>query len=224
MLLIFLGAVQIADRLSGAAREGSGFRQASLSFFSAFAIERGFRFRNPSWRGTGAPYCNLYVAQAAVQFKGDRHSDTRTFKIAELEIGATKVSRTARDLDLCQHLIRRDRRLVSVDKKFFGRYASRSRCLLRDEGCAKCDQQRAGVGMRLCKTEIAAQRSSLAHPHVGYILLELVQDGKTVLGFVAGVDILGKLAALGHGIIKRKADQVLDEFAQAVKKRMEEAA
>ena len=47
------------------------------------------------------------------------------------------------------------------------------------------------------------------------------QDGRTILGFVAGVDILGKLAALGHGIIKRKADQVLDEFAQAVKKRLE---
>jgi uncharacterized protein len=50
------------------------------------------------------------------------------------------------------------------------------------------------------------------------------QNGKTVLAFVASVDILGKLAALGHGIIKRKADQVLDEFAQAVKKRMEEDA
>ena len=47
------------------------------------------------------------------------------------------------------------------------------------------------------------------------------QDGKTIVKFVAGVDILGKLAALGHGIIKRKADQVLDEFAQAVKKQLE---
>ena len=47
------------------------------------------------------------------------------------------------------------------------------------------------------------------------------QNGNTVLGFVAGLDILGKLAALGHGIIKRKADQVLDEFAQAVKRRLE---
>ena len=47
------------------------------------------------------------------------------------------------------------------------------------------------------------------------------QGDKTVLGFVAGVDILGKLAALGHGIIKRKADQVLDEFAQAVKAKLE---
>ncbi len=47
------------------------------------------------------------------------------------------------------------------------------------------------------------------------------QDNKTVLAFVAGVDVLGKLAALGHGIMKRKADQVLDEFAQAVKKRLE---
>lgn len=44
---------------------------------------------------------------------------------------------------------------------------------------------------------------------------------KTTLSFTAGVDILGKLAALGHGIIKRKADQVLDEFAQAVKKQLE---
>jgi carbon monoxide dehydrogenase subunit G len=52
--------------------------------------------------------------------------------------------------------------------------------------------------------------------------VNLRQDGqKTVLAFVAGVDILGKLAALGHGIIKRKADQVLDEFAQAVKKKLE---
>ncbi len=47
------------------------------------------------------------------------------------------------------------------------------------------------------------------------------EENKTVLQFIAGVDILGKLAALGHGIIKRKADQVLDEFAQAVKKRLE---
>lgn len=47
------------------------------------------------------------------------------------------------------------------------------------------------------------------------------QNQNTVLGFVAGVDILGKLAALGHGMIKRKADQVLDEFAQAVKKQLE---
>lgn len=47
------------------------------------------------------------------------------------------------------------------------------------------------------------------------------QDEKTILAFVAGVDILGKLAALGHGMIKRKADQVLDEFAQAVKRRLE---
>ncbi|MGH7825091.1 MAG: CoxG family protein [Candidatus Binatia bacterium] len=47
------------------------------------------------------------------------------------------------------------------------------------------------------------------------------EGDKTTLGFIADVDILGKLAALGHGIIKRKADQVLDEFAQSVKKRLE---
>jgi carbon monoxide dehydrogenase subunit G len=47
------------------------------------------------------------------------------------------------------------------------------------------------------------------------------EGAQTTLGFIANVDILGKLAALGHGIIKRKADQVLDEFALAVKKRLE---
>jgi carbon monoxide dehydrogenase subunit G len=52
--------------------------------------------------------------------------------------------------------------------------------------------------------------------------VHLREEGdKTILGFVAGVDILGKLAALGHGIIKRKEDQVLDEFAQAVKTKLE---
>jgi uncharacterized protein len=47
------------------------------------------------------------------------------------------------------------------------------------------------------------------------------QNNKTVLSFVASVDILGKMAALGHGIIKRKADQVLEQFAQAVKEQLE---
>jgi carbon monoxide dehydrogenase subunit G len=46
----------------------------------------------------------------------------------------------------------------------------------------------------------------------------------TTLAFVANVDVLGKLAALGHSIIKRKADQVLDEFAHAVKDRLEGAS
>lgn len=44
---------------------------------------------------------------------------------------------------------------------------------------------------------------------------------KTALSFAASVDVLGKLASLGHSIIKRKADQVMEEFAQAVKKRVE---
>lgn len=44
----------------------------------------------------------------------------------------------------------------------------------------------------------------------------------TLFSFVALVDIMGKLAVLGHSIIKRKADQAMEEFAQAVKKRLEE--
>lgn len=52
--------------------------------------------------------------------------------------------------------------------------------------------------------------------------VHLKEDGKkTLLSFVASVDILGKLATLGHSIIKRKADQAMEEFAQAVKKRLE---
>lgn len=52
--------------------------------------------------------------------------------------------------------------------------------------------------------------------------VNLKGEGETTfLSFAVGVDIVGKLAALGHGIIKRKADQVLDEFAQAVKRRLE---
>lgn len=47
-------------------------------------------------------------------------------------------------------------------------------------------------------------------------------DGeRTRLSFVASVDVLGKLATLGHSIIKRKADQVVEEFARAVKERLE---
>ena len=47
---------------------------------------------------------------------------------------------------------------------------------------------------------------------------------KTTVSLITSVDILGKLATLGHSIIKRKADQVMEEFAQAVKKKLEGAA
>ncbi|MGH7767972.1 MAG: CoxG family protein [Candidatus Binatia bacterium] len=47
---------------------------------------------------------------------------------------------------------------------------------------------------------------------------------KTTISLITAVDILGKLATLGHSIIKRKADQVMDEFAQAVKRKLEGTA
>jgi carbon monoxide dehydrogenase subunit G len=47
---------------------------------------------------------------------------------------------------------------------------------------------------------------------------------KTALALIVSVDILGKLATLGHSIIKRRADQVMDEFAQALKRKLEGAA
>ena len=43
----------------------------------------------------------------------------------------------------------------------------------------------------------------------------------SILSFVISVDILGKLATLGHSMIKRKADQVMGEFIKAVKERLE---
>ena len=50
-------------------------------------------------------------------------------------------------------------------------------------------------------------------------------DGdRTVLSIAASVDVLGKLATLGHSIIKRKADQVMEEFAQTLKHKLEGAA
>lgn len=52
--------------------------------------------------------------------------------------------------------------------------------------------------------------------------VQLKEDGgKTRLGLAANVDILGKLATLGHSIIKRKADEAMETFAQSIKKRLE---
>lgn len=50
------------------------------------------------------------------------------------------------------------------------------------------------------------------------------KGNSTVVSFVASVDILGKLATLGHSIIKRKADNDVASFAQAVKKELEGGA
>ena len=48
------------------------------------------------------------------------------------------------------------------------------------------------------------------------------QGPGTVLSLVATVEILGKLAALGHSMIKRKADRVMAEFVDAIQKSFEE--
>ena len=50
------------------------------------------------------------------------------------------------------------------------------------------------------------------------------KGSSTLVSFVASVDILGKLATLGHSIIKRKADNDVAAFAQAVKKELEGGA
>ena len=52
--------------------------------------------------------------------------------------------------------------------------------------------------------------------------VHLKGDGtKTFLSLGVSVDILGKLATLGHSIIKRKADEAMVQFAQAIKNRLE---
>jgi carbon monoxide dehydrogenase subunit G len=52
----------------------------------------------------------------------------------------------------------------------------------------------------------------------------LTGDGdQTKLGLAANVDVLGKLATLGHSMIKRKADQVMDQFAGNLKQKLEAA-
>ena len=55
--------------------------------------------------------------------------------------------------------------------------------------------------------------------------VRLKEEGeKTLLWLGLSADILGKLATLGHSIIKRKAEQVMEEFAQSIKTRLEGAA
>ena len=48
------------------------------------------------------------------------------------------------------------------------------------------------------------------------------QGPGTLLSMVVNVEILGKLAALGHSMIKRKADQVMAEFVDAIRKNLEQ--
>lgn len=52
--------------------------------------------------------------------------------------------------------------------------------------------------------------------------VNLKEEGNgTLLSLVITVDILGKLATLGHSIMKRKANQVMAEFVQELKKHLE---
>ena len=52
--------------------------------------------------------------------------------------------------------------------------------------------------------------------------VNLKEEGSgTLLSFVASVDILGKLATLGHSMVKRKSDQALDKFVQKFKNSLE---
>lgn len=55
--------------------------------------------------------------------------------------------------------------------------------------------------------------------------VHLKENGKnTLLSLGVSVDILGKLATLGHSIIKRKAGEAMEKFAQEIKNRLEGVA
>jgi carbon monoxide dehydrogenase subunit G len=45
--------------------------------------------------------------------------------------------------------------------------------------------------------------------------------GRTVLRISADVNIVGKLAALGHSMVKRKADEVMTQFARSLRTELE---
>ncbi len=46
-------------------------------------------------------------------------------------------------------------------------------------------------------------------------------EAGTDLRVTADVSILGKLGTLGHGLIKRRADEIIGQFADAIRQRLE---
>jgi hypothetical protein len=56
---------------------------------------------------------------------------------------------------------------------------------------------------------------------MGLDLSIVEEDGRTVLDIKTDVGILGKLGSLGHSMIKRKADDMMGKFAQALKAEVE---
>ena len=78
-------------------------------------------------------------------------------------------------------------------------------------------------GMSYIKVEASGSDTRVGSRMKVVLEVRLREEGDgTFFSFVTSVDIMGKLAALGHSIIKRKADQAMEEFAKAVKKRLEE--
>lgn len=55
----------------------------------------------------------------------------------------------------------------------------------------------------------------------GDLRLKKVSDSETELQFTTDVSIFGKLATLGNWIIKRKANEVMDDFVQSLKAHLE---
>jgi carbon monoxide dehydrogenase subunit G len=77
----------------------------------------------------------------------------------------------------------------------------------------------------LIKAKSAGKDSKLAASMKQQIELRLKEVSKeeTELSFKTDVGILGKLATLGHWMIKKKADEVMDNFVAKMKGQLENA-
>jgi carbon monoxide dehydrogenase subunit G len=75
----------------------------------------------------------------------------------------------------------------------------------------------------LIKAKAAGKDSKIAASMKQQIELRLkeVSKDETELSFKTDVGILGKLATLGHWIIKKKADEVMDDFVAKMKSQLE---
>jgi len=55
----------------------------------------------------------------------------------------------------------------------------------------------------------------------GDLKMRRISNGETELLFSTDVSIFGKLATLGHWIIKKKADEAMDHFVKSIKSKLE---
>jgi len=79
----------------------------------------------------------------------------------------------------------------------------------------------AEAGRRL-KAQATGRDSAMGSSLRVMLELDLVpQDGGCMIRIASDAAVLGKLGALGQGIIQRKADQIMEQFAAAIRQALE---